>query len=77
MTDPNRLSFPDSGGGLAGPDHERPPPTPRWVKLLAVVGAVIIAIVLTAILLSGGAHGPGRHVTDGNAHLDASIREVS
>lgn len=40
------------------PAPDRPPPTPRWVKIsLAAAGLVLIVV---AILLMTG-HGPGRH----------------
>lgn len=65
MTDPQRLPGEDGSGDADGTDPERSPATPRWVKLLAVAGAVIVVLVLTVILLGGGAHGPGRHVPEG------------
>jgi hypothetical protein len=45
------------------PPHERSG-MPRWVKVFAVVGIVVAALVI--IMLFGG-HGPGRH-TDGTTH---------
>jgi hypothetical protein len=45
------------------PPHERSG-TPRWVKVFAVVGIVVAALVI--IMLFGG-HGPGRH-TGGTTH---------
>jgi hypothetical protein len=35
------------------------PGTPRWVKVFGIIGAVVV--LLFAILLAGGHHGPGRH----------------
>ena len=32
--------------------------TPRWVKVFAVVGVVLVVLVIVALL---GGHGPGRH----------------
>ncbi|WP_157465657.1 hypothetical protein [Cellulomonas sp. Leaf395] len=40
------------------------PPTPTWVKILAVVGVVALVLVIAA-LLSGGEHGPQRHSSQG------------
>lgn len=34
------------------------PGVPRWVKVFAIVGALVVALVVV-LLLSG--HGPGRH----------------
>jgi hypothetical protein len=36
------------------------PPVPRWVKVGAVVTAVVVLLIGAALLL-GGEHGPGRH----------------
>lgn len=39
---------------------------PRWVKVFVIAG-VVVALVVTAVLtLSGGGHGPGRHVPGGD-----------
>lgn len=45
---------------------------PRWVRVFAIVTAVLIALLVT-VMLFGGHHGPGRHlslavVADGLAH---------
>jgi len=37
------------------------PDTPRWVKALALAGAVVVLVVVVVMLASGGEHGPGRH----------------
>jgi anti-sigma factor RsiW len=35
---------------------------PRWVRVFAVVGIVVVALIVV-MLVSG--HGPGRHMQDG------------
>lgn len=45
-------------------DTAQPPPRPTWVKLLLVVVLVVIAVVIV-MALSGGEHGPGRHLPGG------------
>jgi len=40
--------------------------TPRWVKVFAIIGGVI-ALMAVIVLLAGGNHGPGRHLSEGNA----------
>lgn len=45
-------------------DHHsvaRPPTTPRWVKGLAIAIMILALVVLVAMLMIGGEHGPGRH----------------
>jgi hypothetical protein len=62
-------STPDTAGGGIPTDpptepRMRPPAdtsavgTPRWVKVFAIVGVVLVLLVV-AMLLNG--HGPGRH----------------
>lgn len=58
MTDPTPTS-PPPRRTVGGPEHR----TPRWVKVVAVVVGVLIVLVVTVMLLSGGNHGPGRHLS--------------
>jgi len=52
-------STPDQSGD---PAHSDGPPTlPRWVKLLAVATVVAVVVLILAMLLMGGEHGPGLH----------------
>ena len=46
----------DSG---VGPAADKPPSTPRWVKVFGIVGVVLV-LLLVLMLLTG--HGPGRHM---------------
>ena len=48
--------------------------TPRWVKVSALVAAVLIAVVVLMMVVGGGDHGPGRH-TGGN-HRRAVVIEL-
>ncbi|MGD9528998.1 hypothetical protein [Pseudonocardia sp.] len=34
---------------------------PRWVRTLVVLAVMVVALVVVAMLLLGGEHGPGRH----------------
>lgn len=38
---------------------------PRWVKVSAIIGILLVLLFAALHLLSGGRHGPGRH-----AHSD-------
>lgn len=42
-------------------DQASPPGVPRWVKVAGIVVAVLAVVVVVFLLVSGGAHGPGRH----------------
>jgi len=44
------------------PGSEKPPSTPGWVKISAVVVAILVLVIVVAMLL-GGNHGPGRHMS--------------
>jgi hypothetical protein len=34
---------------------------PRWVKVFVIVAAVVLVLMVLAMLITGGQHGPGRH----------------
>ena len=52
----------DAEPGRSEADPEgRYVPMPRWVKFLLAVSALLAVLVL-AVLFSGGSHGPGRHL---------------
>lgn len=56
MTDPTNAESPsrrESAKSTA--------PMPRWVKVFLITAAVLVVLVVTLMLLSGGQHGPGRH----------------
>jgi hypothetical protein len=36
---------------------------PRWVKVFLIVGAALLLLMVAVLLLSGGEHGPGRHLS--------------
>lgn len=44
------------------------PSAPRWVKVAAVAGGVLVAVILVTSLLGDG-HGPGRHLPGGGDHV--------
>ncbi len=62
--------FPDTGASDVGPTEDRPPSTPRWVKVFGVIGIVLILLFGILKLAGGSNHGPGRHMPSGNASDD-------
>lgn len=44
-------------------DRQRnaPPGLPRWVKFLGLGTVIVLAVLIVAMLLIGGEHGPGMH----------------
>lgn len=51
---------------MTDPAPEHPPDRPKWVKVSLVVTVVVVAIVVLIAILSGGEHGPGRHLPGGD-----------
>jgi hypothetical protein len=57
MANPPR--YPDTGDV---PDRESPPRTPRWVMIAGII-ALILALLFVVMMVVGGGHGPGRHLS--------------
>lgn len=38
------------------------PGAPRWVTISGIVAGILVLLVVTALLVGGGQHGPGRHL---------------
>ena len=36
--------------------------TPRWVKVSGIVVLILVLLVVAIMFISGGEHGPGRHL---------------
>lgn len=36
---------------------------PRWVKLIGLAAILLLALAIVVMLLTGGEHGPGRHLS--------------
>jgi hypothetical protein len=53
------------------------PGTPRWVKIGAIVAVTVVLLVVLAMVLLGGEHGPMRHMPSGNAPIYQSQLAVS
>lgn len=60
MADSSSIS--DDG---AGPGSGSPPGMPRWVKVSGLIALVLIVLVVGALLLADGDHGPRRHADVG------------
>ena len=44
---------------------------PRWVKVFVITALGLALLMVVAMLLSGGQHGPGRHLS--SAGFDATV----
>ncbi len=68
MADPPR--YPDTGDDTSvRPTADRPPSTPRWVKVSGIIVIVVVLLFVVVMMVAGGGgeHGPGRHAPSGNA----------
>ena len=43
------------------PTADRPPSTPRWVKVFAIIAIILVLLIVVMLLIGGGSHGPGVH----------------
>ena len=50
------------------------PGMPRWVKIFLIAAAVVLVLLAAAMLISGGQHGPGRHLSSASATAMAGLR---
>lgn len=41
-----------------------PPKMPLWVKVFGIV-LIVLALLIGIVVISGGEHGPGRHIPSG------------
>ena len=64
MADPPRSRDPGEAAGGAA-DRGSPPGMPRWVKVFGIVVAVLVFLLVIVLLISGGEHGPRRHLSGG------------
>jgi hypothetical protein len=62
MTDPSQQASATPNDG--GTTQDGPPGMPRWVKVSAIVTGLLVVLVVVALAVGGGNHGPGRHGGD-------------
>lgn len=41
--------------------EDQPPGVPRWLRVAGLALGLVVLLVVVAMLLLGGDHGPGRH----------------
>ncbi|WP_206443389.1 hypothetical protein [Candidatus Protofrankia californiensis] len=54
------------------PDHGATTGPPRWVKILGIVIAALIALAVVTMFVGGGGNGPGRHSDGDHAPVPAA-----
>jgi hypothetical protein len=68
---------PDTGEDTGvRPTADRPPSTPRWVKVFGIIVIVVVLLVVAVMFIGGGEHGPGRHTPSGDASGQVSPSNV-
>lgn len=60
-----------NGNNAAEPIANRPPKTPRWVKVFGII-AIVVVLLFVAMMVIGGEHGPGRHSGDAGSQVAPS-----
>lgn len=71
MADPGSSLYEGDGASReTGSDEDRG--VPRWVKVFGMAMAALLISVVVVMLLAGGQHGPGRHLSTLGAALPAS-----
>lgn len=58
----SKLPNSNSDNGVR-PTEDRPPSTPRWVKVSGIIAIVLVLLVVIMMFFSGGKHGPMRHMS--------------
>ena len=51
---------------MSDPDRESHPGMPRWVKVSGIIAIVLVLVIVIIVLVSGGEHGPRRHLPGGS-----------
>lgn len=59
LPDSNSDTGDDTG---VGPDRGSITSTPRWVKVFGIIAIVPVLLFVIMMFISGGKHGPGRHI---------------
>jgi hypothetical protein len=72
MADPSLDPGAGDDPGGAGSDRGSTAGMPRWVKAFLII-ALVIVVLLVVLLLTGGEHGPGRHMSGGSDHYQAGM----
>ncbi len=69
----NPAPGPETGDGpVAGPNRSTSG-APRWVKVFGIVTGVLALLLLILMLVTGGNHGPGRHLSSGTLLAPAAV----
>jgi hypothetical protein len=54
---------------------ETKPRTPRWVKVMVIAAIIVAVLVVVVMKISGGQHGPGRHLPGGGGEPSPAVTE--
>ena len=75
MADPTLYPDATDDTGI-GPAANRPPATPRWVKVFGIIALGLVLLLAIGVVTGragpGGGHGPGRHTPGGGGATPAS-----
>lgn len=57
------------------PTENRPPSTPRWVKVSGIIAIVLVLLVVIMMFISGGKHGPMRHMSSSSS-IEQGVKQL-
>ncbi|HBV85401.1 MAG TPA: hypothetical protein DEF42_01775 [Desulfosporosinus sp.] len=58
------------------PTEDRPPSTPRWVKVSGIIAIVLILLfVILKLTGGGGKHGPSRHMPSSSG-IEQGVKQL-
>lgn len=57
------------------PTEDRPPSTPRWVKVSGIIAIVLILLVVIFRFTGGANHGPSRHIPSSSG-IEQGVKQL-
>lgn len=55
--------------------EDRPPSTPRWVKVSGIIAIGLVLLVVIIIFFGSGNHGPGRHMPSSSG-IEQGVKQL-
>lgn len=62
---------------MSGDAGAGPPNVPRWVKVFAIIGILVVLAAIFVLAFGGTQHGPGRHASPSGTSGTTSPHEGS
>ena len=56
-------------------DRKSTTSTPRWVKVSGLVVIILVLLAVAIMVISGGEHGPGRHMPS-SSNVEQGVKQL-